>query len=346
LTLDKETIKIVDPMQQLVEISQDILDYFMVDTIRVSANNPSNWSLNITHDSENYYYTDKWGIKWRMPIKNSRYFDIYDSPLSNCTIKEIRMYKWPDPDNKSRFDGLRNKVAYLFHNTDKAIVAIHPNGPGIFELACWMVGMEKFMVLMMTDKRKATSVLEKITDIYVTLWKNFLGEVGKYINVCVLSEDLGTQKGPLISLELYKKMVEPFLQEVIGVVRQNTNAKIFLHSCGDVFMFIPSLIKNGVDILNPIQVSASNMNDTAKLKKEYGKDLVFWGGGCDSQHVLPFGSIEQVSEEVKKRINDLKSNGGFVFAPIHNIQDGVPPANIVTMFKSAIEFGNCNENSC
>jgi len=338
LNIDDE-IKIIDPMQQLVRVKNEILEIFKVDTIKFTANPPSNWTLTITQDIDNYYFIDEWGIKWRMPKKTPRYFDFKKHPLANTPLNRVKKYKWPDPDNKGRFRGLRKKARKLSSQNNKAIIATHPNGPGIFELACWLVGMEEFMITMVTDTKKAYYILNGIAGVYKRVWENYLKEIGEFIDVCVISEDLGTQCGPMISLKLFKQMIEPFIKELITSIKSRTKAKIFLHSCGDVSIFIPSLINIGVDILNPIQVSASNMNDTAKLKAEYGKDLVFWGAGCDAQNILPFGNKQKIVTEVRKKINDLKKNGGFVFAPIHNIQDGIPPENIVTMFKTAISSG-------
>ena len=116
------------------------------------------------------------------------------------------------------------------------------------------------------------------------------------------------------------------------------DAKLFMHSCGSVYDFIPDLIEMGVDVLNPVQVSARNM-DSARLKAEFGREMIFWGGGCDTQRVLPRGTVDEVREEVKRRVGDLAPEGGFVFAQVHNIQPGVPPENIVAMFDAALEFG-------
>ncbi|MDJ0828239.1 MAG: uroporphyrinogen decarboxylase family protein, partial [Desulfobacterales bacterium] len=121
-------------------------------------------------------------------------------------------------------------------------------------------------------------------------------------------------------------------------IKQKTDAKIYYHGCGAIFDLIPDLIEIGFDIINPVQVSAKGM-DTRRLKKTYGQDIVFWGGGVDTQKILPFGTPEEVAEEVKRRIDDLAAEGGFVFAAVHNIQAYVPPANIVAMFETALDYG-------
>jgi uroporphyrinogen decarboxylase len=150
---------------------------------------------------------------------------------------------------------------------------------------------------------------------------------------------MGAQNGPLISPSLYRKLVKPRQKMLIETIKRKTNAKVFLHSCGAIYEFIPDFIEIGIDILNPVQVSARGMGNTERLKKEFGKDLVFWGGSCDSQHILPFGTPEDVRKETARRIEELKPGGGYVFAPIHNIQAFVPPENIVALFETAKEVG-------
>jgi len=169
-------------------------------------------------------------------------------------------------------------------------------------------------------------------------FEDFLASVGKYIQVVVGGDDLAMQEGPLISLDLYRKLIKPRQKELFSFIKKRTAAYLFYHSCGSVSQFIPDLIEVGVDILNPVQVSAKNM-DTHRLKKEFGHEISFWGGGCDTQKILSFGKPEEIKGEVKRRIRDLTPGGGFVFTQVHNIQPGVPPENIVAMFEAASEYG-------
>ena len=332
-------LQITSQSQQLVRIEETILEMFGVDTISLGVNSVSNGMIETYDDAENYYFKDEWGIKWKMPKIAGLYFDVCSNPLTNMSIQDMEKYNWPDPGDKDRYLGLRTKVKSLYEGTDKAIIALNPIGAGILELSTWLVGFEEFFIWLVSDKKRACYILNKITDIQIEAWNNYLKEVGDYINVCATLEDLGSQMGSLISLDLFKEMIFPLLRRRIEIIKKRTDAKVFLHSCGDISKFIPLLIDAGVDILNPVQVSASNMGDTARLKKEYGKDIVFWGAGCDSQKILPFGSKDEVEAEAKKRIKELAMEGGFVFAPVHNIQFGVPPENIITMFKTALKYG-------
>ena len=165
-----------------------------------------------------------------------------------------------------------------------------------------------------------------------------LAEVGPNLDVVMVAEDLGSQDGPLISPEMYRRMVKPAQKRIWQFIKSRTNAKLFLHSCGSVRQFIPDLIEIGVDILNPVQVAAGSM-DPSELKREFGKDLTFWGGGCDTQRVLTFGTPDDVEREVRRRIRELAPGGGFVFNQIHNIQPGVPPENVMRMFETVLAHG-------
>lgn len=335
----KSDIQIVNQVQQTVNVNDEVLCMFGVDTIKISANTSSTWKFIRYEDDENYYFKDEWKITWKMPKSSQRYFDIHKHPFAGSSFEEIKNFKWPDPNDKHRFGGLKKRAKEIFDNTDKAIIAEQPSGPGILELAVFLTGFEEFFINMLTDKKKVTYILDSITEIYMEMWLNYLSEIGDYTNVCAIAEDLGFQTGPIMSVELYKEILEPHLKKLVESIKYKTKAKIFIHSCGDVTRFIPSLINIGIDILNPIQVSAINMGDTGNLKKQYGRDLVFWGAGCDSQYILPFGTEKEVINEVKRRIDDLSPNGGFIFAPIHNIQSGVPPKNIIALYETALMVG-------
>ena len=166
-----------------------------------------------------------------------------------------------------------------------------------------------------------------------------LQRVGPYIQVIMICDDIATQRGPMISPDLYRARIKPRQAKLIEVIKRHTDAYVMYHACGATKEFLPDFIDIGVDIFNPVQVGAVGMDDTASLKREFGRDLTFWGGACENQKILPFGTPDEVREETKRRIDDLAPGGGFVFSPVHNIQDGVPPENILAMFEVAHEYG-------
>ncbi|UCH36635.1 MAG: hypothetical protein JSV65_09850 [Armatimonadota bacterium] len=232
-------------------------------------------------------------------------------------------------------DDLGARAKRLYEETDYAIVGQF--GGHIFAASQLLRGMANFMCDLVADKPFARALMDTLAEVHMEEFDHYIAAVGDYVQVVHVADDLGAQTGPQISPELFREMVRPPMERMYKFMKARTSAKLFLHSCGSVYKLIPDLIEMGVDILNPVQVSAADM-DTAKLKREFGRDLVFWGGGCDTQRVLPFGTPREVREEVKGRIDDLGPDG-FVFAQVHNIQPGVPPENLEAMWQAAAEFG-------
>ncbi|HSB65208.1 MAG TPA: uroporphyrinogen decarboxylase family protein, partial [Anaerolineales bacterium] len=219
-----------------------------------------------------------------------------------------------------------------------ALVGSAVIGGGIFEQPARVMGLESFLMALIAEPAFADRLMETITDIYIESCNRYLDQLGKYIHVFTFWDDLAGQNGWIINPALYRKMIKPKQRRLVEAIKKKTDAKLFFHSCGATRGLIPDLIEIGFDILNPVQVSAKGM-DTRELKAEFGKDIVFWGGGVDTQHVLPFGKPQEVVDEVQRRIDDLAPGGGFVFAAIHNIQADVPPENIVAAFDTALQYG-------
>jgi uroporphyrinogen decarboxylase len=338
LGMEAEEIKIYDYVQQLPYIDESLLKRLDID-VRMAATLYAVSESQEVYEEDNYYYFyDRWGSKLRMPKKNGHYFDWVDFPIKETSIENLNNYKWPEPDTRDYILRLKERVKDLYKNTDYALVGTAIFGGGVFEQPARIMRMEDFLSSLISNVKFADKVMEKIKDLYIENCSRYLEEIGNYIQVFVYWNDIATQSSFLISPEMFRKFVKPKDKEIIDAIKSKTKAKIFYHSCGAVKELIPDLIDIGVDILNPVQVSAKGM-DTKILKKEFGKYITFWGGGCDTQHVLPYGSTKEVKEEVKKRINDLAPGGGFVFNAVHNIQDDVPPQNIMSMFEALEEYG-------
>ena len=148
-------------------------------------------------------------------------------------------------------------------------------------------------------------------------------------------DDLGTQRGTWAAPDMYRRLIKPYHQRLYDFMHSRTRAKVFMHSCGSVFDIIPDLIDVGVDILDPIQRSAARM-DIAVMKREFGRESCFWGGGIDVQQVLPFATHERIRDEVAYSIDTLGKDGGYVFCPAHNIQPDVSPDRIDVMYRAAL----------
>ncbi|MHB8278315.1 MAG: uroporphyrinogen decarboxylase family protein [Candidatus Humimicrobiaceae bacterium] len=338
LGLEVEDVKIFDYVQQLPYIDEKLLERIAVDVRMIATNYMISEKQEIYEEDNYYYFYDRWGSKLRMPKQRGHYFDWVEFPINEISMDTLKKYKWPELDSKEYILKLKEKAKFLYENTDYALAGTAIFGGGIFEQPSRIMGMELFLTSLMTNQKFANEIMEKIAELYIENSLCYLDELGKYIQVFVYWNDVATQTGPMISPEIYRKLIKPKDKKLIEAIKSKTEAKIFYHCCGAVKDFIPDLIDIGVDILNPVQVSAEGM-DTAKLKKEFGKYITFWGGGCDTQHVLPYDTPGKIKSEVKRRIDDLAPGGGFIFSAVHNIQDGVPPENIMAMFETLEEYG-------
>lgn len=192
---------------------------------------------------------------------------------------------------------------------------------------------------LLAEPDEMRRLLRRVLDAKLAFWDMAFAEVGDLVDVVYESDDLGMQNGPLFSPQLYREAVKPFHAELFSFIRKKTSrAKILLHCCGAIFDFIPDFIEMGVDALNPVQISAAGM-EPARLKQEFGRDLVFWGGAVDSQKVLPKASPSEVREATRRNLDILAKGGGYVMNTVHNIQADVPPENIVAMFQAANDIG-------
>jgi uroporphyrinogen decarboxylase len=338
LGMDVEEPKMIDYVQQLPYLDEALLERFGVDFRMVQLPAATVPDVNIFAEGDYYAFIDRWGSKLHRPKYGGLYFDWVDFPVKEATMEALDTYAWPQPDPPETNAQLREQAKYLYENTDYALVGSAIIGGGIFEQPARTVGLENFLIALIAEPAFADRMMGQITEIYIESCNNYLDQVGKYLQVFTYWDDVCGQDGWLIAPDIYRKRIKPKQRRLLEAIRSKTDAKVYYHSCGAVFDLIPDLIELGFDILNPVQVSARGM-DTKQLKKEYGKDIVFWGGGVDTQHVLPFGKPEEVADEVKRRIDDLAPGGGFVFAAVHNIQALVPPENIVMMFDTALEYG-------
>jgi uroporphyrinogen decarboxylase len=191
---------------------------------------------------------------------------------------------------------------------------------------------------MLVDPEFCGALLDKTLKFWLDYFTGFMKEIGDIIDVVMIGDDLAGQTGPLFPPEFYRAVVKPRQKKLVQHIKSLTDSKIWYHTCGAAVEYIPDLMDNGIDILNPVQITASGM-DPDFLKKKFGKELVFWGGGIDSQHVLPFATPEEVKANVKVNVEAFKAGGGYVFNNVHNIQAGVPPANIIAMYEAAYEYG-------
>lgn len=330
-----------DVVQQIVIPSEDILETLEVDTRGLFPLTSHNWSVydKLIDKDDNWEYHDEWGFTHHFPKSNGFWFSLVRHPMEKVLpdVKEIEGYNWPIAANKERIKGLR-EIALRFREQGK-IVMLKGLCAGVFEMHQRFRGMSNAMVDSFLYQEFSDSLIGKIADLKIEFWVMALAELADVVDVIAEGDDYGTQESQLIDPEHFRKYYKPHISRIIKAMKQNApNAKVMFHSCGNVRPIIPDFIEIGIDILNPVHINATGM-EPFLLKKDFGKDIVFWGGGVDTQKILPTGTVEEVKEDVKKNIDALAPGGGYIFATVHNIQSEVPPQNIITMCESIKNFG-------
>jgi uroporphyrinogen decarboxylase len=336
----EDEIRIMDDVQQLARPSERVLERFRVDTRYIAAGPASTWKGGIVKAERDgriwHDLTDEFGVRWSMPDDQPLYMDITLNPLADATIKDVRDYAWPKGGDPGRFAGLRDRALHIRNDTPFAVVS--GISGVIYEFGWYLRGLERWFCDLLTDPEFCEAVLDQMLQYWLDWFRLFLDEVGDIVDVIMIGDDLAGQDGPLFHPEIYRRLVKPRHKRLVRYIRSRTRAKIWYHTCGSCLAYIPDLIDNGIHILNPVQLGARQM-DPAELKRRFGRDLVFWGGGCDAQHVLPRGAPADIADNVRRNLAAFMPDGGYVFAGIHNIQGEVPPENIVALFDTAYEHG-------
>jgi uroporphyrinogen decarboxylase len=313
--------------------SEAMLTRFDIDARSVSQGSPDNRQDKAFPGDA---YEDEWGVVRRRP-KGSLYYDLARSPFAgDADVADVEKFPWPDPHDPGRSRDVAQAAARLRKETDYAIVLNMPGG--IVHQAQFLRGFEDWFADLIANPAFFQALMEKLADLWIEMAKDEFDAVGENVDICFYGDDLAFQDGPMMSMELYRKMIKPHHRRLFGYIKSRSAGKIVYHTCGSVAHLIPDLIEMGVDALNPVQVSAKGM-DSRKLKQEFGNDICFWGA-IDTQRVLPFGTPDEVAAEVKRRIDDLGPGGGYVLCAVHNLQADVSPENICAMYDAAREYGH------
>ncbi len=346
LKINKNGEIITNPFLDVVLPLPEIMDLFETDCRTVRLKGASNKNsdnsqgcgqyspLSLRDKPQGHFILDEYGTKWQ---KCGYDYSPVKYPLHDASIEDLKTYKWPDPYNSGRVEGLRQEAIQMHENTDFCIMAdIMCGGP--YENALWIRGFDQFPIDLMADKKFAHALLDKITEIDIGFWDAELSAVGDYVDVVCQGDDLGMQIGLQISPEIYREMIKPYHKKLYSFIRSKTKAKIWMHSCGSVYDIIPDLIEVGVEVLNPVQRNAKNMN-LEKLKKDFGKDISFWGGGFNVQSI-PFMTIDEIESDIEKVMLVMAPGGGFVFAGTHNILPETKGESIYAAYMAAKKHRN------
>ncbi|MEM2221238.1 MAG: uroporphyrinogen decarboxylase family protein [Ignisphaera sp.] len=368
--LSEKPIRVADYSQMLAEVEKEVLERLNIDVVRIDRvlepchpdvnrmgwriwRNPQGIHIEFPEHLEiveeaGYYKAYLRGLySGRMP-KDGYYFwwgihaDI-KPPLADAkTIEDIKDFNWDQYKfTDEEIENLRKKAEWLYRNTEYAIVL-----PGVTKIGGLhdaggqsLRGWDRWLSDLRIRKPLAEAVLDYIMELYRYNIKRILNALGEYVNVAIVAyDDLGTEEGPQISVQTFREFYKNRYEEIISYVKKYSKAFTRIHSCGSIHPFIKEFVDIGLDAIDPVQISARGM-DPVVLKRDFGEQIVFWGGGVDTQHILPFAKEEEVIEHVKKLIEIFKPGGGYIYAPVHNIQPNTPPQNIIAIYTTAYKYG-------
>lgn len=355
LGLGPRDVRVYDVIQQLAVVDEDVLDRFGVDTIELGrgfALDDESWTPWTLPDGTPCFVPawtpiERDGYRWVIRSGTGRilahmpdgalyfeqtYFPFLEGDDLDAISDALGESMWTaiaGPPGAVDAEQLRNGARKLRAGTDRAIIGLF--GGNLFEVGQFLYRNDVFMMLLAGEPAKAHRFLDKLMEIHLANLERFLQAVGEHIDIILFGDDLGMQTGPMMSPQMYCEFFKPRHKLLWSRAKELADVKVMLHCCGGVRELLPHLIEAGVDAINPVQISCSGM-DAAELKAEFGKDITFWGGGCDTRDILPNGTPEQVAEHTKRQVEILRSGGGFVFQQVHNILANVPAENITAMF--------------
>ncbi len=315
----------------LAEIEEDVRVAFDVDLVHAPQAVGAGSAKQIVSEDT---FIDEWGVRWHKPEGGHYYVE--RAPFADdATPQAVDAYPWLDPEEMVNLDGVVDALEKLRAESDYAI-SMELRGR-VLSLGQFVRGFEDFMVDLAINEPFVEALFERTTAIQIAVNDIVLREVGDLVDIVYTSDDLGGQNGPQVSMDCFRSLLKPHFQRIWAHIRANTQAKLMHHCCGSVYAYLADFIELGVEALNPVQVSAADM-DPARLKAEYGQHLTFWGG-VDTQTIMPRGSTVEVREEVARRIRQMALGGGYILAAVHNLQPEVPPANIIALYEAGKELG-------
>jgi len=364
LHLPPKPVRVYDMIQQLAIVDEDVLDRFGVDTIEMGRgflleeSHWKNWILpdgtpckipcyiNVEKRPDGWHLLADDGCELAVQKNGCLYFEQTHFPLMQRDIASddfsdlqdmIGHTVWagiPHPGAHLPLDEqglaeMTRKAKALWESTDRAIIGLF--GGNMFELPQWLYRMDNYLIYMALYPEAIVRLSEKLCSIYLQNLEKWMGAVGPFIDIILFGDDLGGQNGPLLSPQMYRQYYKPYHHRLWHRAKELADVKVMLHCCGGVRELLADMIEAGLDAINPVQINCTAM-DTAELKAQFGRELTFWGGGCDTRDVLPNAAPQKVAEHVREQVKLLSPDGGFVFQQVHNILANVPPENIVAMF--------------
>ncbi len=365
-------VQIYDVVQQLAQPDMEILDMFGVDVLdigRTFNNKPGDWTKISLSNGDAAYYpqwfrpslmsdgayqtydSDNKTVLSRMPVGatffDQTYFPYVDGYPDNYDHLDAEMNRimwardahspWDQAGEADFWQQLRERTLKLRQSTDKALLVVC--GCNLFEWGTFLRRMDNFLMDLMCDHYNVEKLLDQLLMRHLATLEKVCDAVGDIVDIIRFGDDLGMTQGPFMEPETYRALFKPRHKILCDYVKSHSKMHTFIHSCGSISLLMPDMIEAGIEIFNPVQTNAYNM-DPAFLKKEFGKDCTFWGGGIETVGTLNNGSPEQIRRQVLERLEIFSKDGGFVFNTVHNIMPDVPPGNIIAMFDAIKEFNN------
>jgi uroporphyrinogen decarboxylase len=371
LEYDNIPTRVYDVCQQVAQIDIELVDHFGIDVLdigRMFNTENSAWYDVILSDGSKAQYplsfrpVQQADGSWlaygpdgtclaKMPV-GATFFDQalfpwvngYPSNFKNLAadIGKVQWAAfahspWDHASERDFWDQMRKKAITLRNSTDKALMLVI--GCNLFEWGTFLRRLDNFLMDIVLEQEQVERFLDALMELHMDALAKACDALGDVVDIARFGDDLGIDTGPFMSPVIYRKLFKPRHTRLCEYVKKNSNMHTFLHSCGSLYDLIPDLIEAGFEILNPIQTSCKDMDPTT-LKREFGKDITFWGGGADTRHVLNNATPSEVKRHVKERLEIFSPGGGFVFNTIHNIMPDVPPENVVAMFEMIKEFNH------
>jgi uroporphyrinogen decarboxylase len=360
LGLPPRPIYVYDPVQQLAIVDEDVLQWAGADAIELGRAfcQEEKWWADWTLPDGTPCKMPVWAVpersgdEWvfrapsghmmaRMPVGSQHFdqtwFPFLDGEEDLARIQELYPeHMWtgiasPPGPAVSSSEELAAGARRLREQSDRAIVGLF--GGNLLEMGQFYYRMDNFLMMLAGEPQRVHRFLDALLEVHLKNLERFLGAVGQYIDVINFGDDLGAQNCPQMSPRMYREFFKPRHAAMWARAKQLAPVKVMLHCCGAVRPLMPDLIEAGLEVINPVQISCRGM-EAEGLKRDFGKDLAFWGGGCDTQRILPCGTPQEVRDHVKAQIGIMAPGGGFVFQQVHNILGNVPAENIIAMYEA------------
>jgi uroporphyrinogen decarboxylase len=362
LGLPSRPVRVYDIIQQLAIIDEDLLDLLGVDTIELGrgfALRDEHWSPWVLPDGTPcevpaWSVPERESKRWVIRSKNGRviaqmpdgalyfeqtYYPFFEKDDLEAIAQAQAESMWtaiaspPGPlvEGPGGDEVYRQGARRLREGTTRAVLGLF--GGNLLEMGQFLYRNDGFLLLLAENPDQAHAFLDRIVEAHLKNLEHFLDVTRQSIDIIVFGDDLGMQSGPQISPAMYREFFKPRHKLMWGRAKQLADVKVMLHCCGGVRELLPDLIDAGLDAINPVQISCSGM-DVSGLKAEFGREMVFWGGGCDTQRVLPQATHEEIQRHVHHQVEILKRGGGFVFQQVHNVLADVPPESVAAMFQA------------